>query len=110
MVTLIDLPVLSSFLFAIFINNFLSFVGHHTYSLMKMHNASFATCQGVWVLMKRCLTLCDIPEGNEERQAQLYSAKEVYDDLCHQSPTAMNGIERSTFGFSSRNSGHSRHG
>ena len=48
--------------------------------------------------MKRCLTLCDIPEGNEERQAQLYSAKEVYDYLCHQSPTAMNGIERSTFG------------
>ena len=65
---------------------------------MEAHNASFATSQGVWALMKRCLTLRDIPEGNEERQAQLYSANEVYDYLCHQSPSAMCGIERSTFG------------
>ena len=65
---------------------------------LEAHNASFATSQGVWALMKRCLTLRDIPEGNEERQAQLYSASEVYDYLHQQSPSAMSGIERSTFG------------
>ena len=66
---------------------------------LEAHNASFATSQGVWALMKRCLTLRDIPEGNEERQAQLYSASEVYDYLHQQSPSAMSGIERSTFGY-----------
>lgn len=72
--------------------------GKETAGGLEAHNASFATSQGVWALMKRCLTLRDIPEGNEERQAQLYSANEVYDYLCHQSPSAMCGIERSTFG------------
>lgn len=66
---------------------------------LEAHNASFATRQGVWALMKRCLMLRDIPEGNEEREAQLYSANEVYDYLCRQSPSAMCGIERSTFGY-----------
>ena len=66
---------------------------------LEAHNRSFATSQGVWALMKRCLTLRDIPEGNEERQTQLYSANEVYDYLHQQSPSAMSGIERSTFGY-----------
>ena len=66
---------------------------------LEAHNASFATSQGVWALMKRCLTLCEIPEGNEERLARLYSSSEVYDYLCHQSPSAMGGIERSSFGY-----------
>ena len=66
---------------------------------LEAHNRSFATSQGVWALMKRSLTLCEIPEGNEERQTQLYSANEVYDYLCHKSPSAMAGIERSTFGY-----------
>ena len=66
---------------------------------LESHNASFATSQGVWALMKRCLTLRDIPEGNEERQAQLYSANEVYDYLHQKSPSAMSGIERNTFGY-----------
>ena len=66
---------------------------------LEAHNSSFATIQGVWALMKRCLTLRDIPEGNEERQTQLYSANEVYDYLHQQSPSAMSGIERSTFGY-----------
>ena len=66
---------------------------------LEAHNRSFATSQGVWALMKRCLTLRDIPEGNEERQTQLYTANEVYDYLHQQSPSAMSGIERSTFGY-----------
>lgn len=66
---------------------------------IEAHNAPFAVSQGVWALMERTLTVCDIPSSNEERIAQLHSATEVYDYLCHQSPSAMTGIERSTFGY-----------
>lgn len=66
---------------------------------LEKHNAPFAVNQGVWALMKRSLTLCEIPEGAEERLATLHSATEVYDYLHHQSPSAMAGIERSTFGY-----------
>ena len=66
---------------------------------LEKHNAPFAVNQGVWALMKRSLTLCEIPEGNEERLTLLHSANEVYDYLCHKSPSAMAGIERSTFGY-----------
>ena len=66
---------------------------------LEIHNAPFAVNQGVWALMKRCLTLCEIPESTEERLETLHSATEVYDYLHHQSPSAMTGIERSTFGY-----------
>ena len=65
---------------------------------LEAHNASFTVSQGVWALMQRCLTLCEIPESNEERLERLPSSAEVYDCLYHQSPSAMAGIERSTFG------------
>ena len=65
---------------------------------LEAHHASFAVSQGVWALMRRCLTLCEIPESNEERLERLPSSAEVYDYLYHQSPSAMAGIERSTFG------------
>ena len=65
---------------------------------LEAHNAAFAVSQGVWALMKRCLTLCAIPESIHERSEKLPSAVEVYDYLHHQSPSAMAGIERSTFG------------
>lgn len=67
--------------------------------LLEAHNAPFAVSQGVWALIRRTLTLCDIPSSNEERLAQLHSAAEVYDYLCRQSPSAMTSIERSTFGY-----------
>ena len=67
--------------------------------LLEAHNAPFAVSQGVWALIRRTLTLCDIPSSNEERLAHLHSAAEVYDYLCRQSPSAMNGIERSSFGY-----------
>ena len=66
---------------------------------LEAHNAPFAVSQGVWALIRRTLTLCDIPSTNEERLAQLHSAAEVYDYLCRQSPSAMTSIERSTFGY-----------
>ena len=66
---------------------------------LEAHNAPFAVSQGVWALIHRTLTLCDIPNSNEERLAQLHSAAEVYDYLCRQSPSAMTSIERSTFGY-----------
>ena len=66
---------------------------------LEKHNAPFAVNQGVWALMKRSLTLCEIPEGAEERLATLHSATEVYDYLHHQSPATMASIERSTFGY-----------
>ena len=66
---------------------------------LEAHNAPFAVSQGVWALIRRTLTLCDIPSSNEERLAQLHSAAEVYDYLCRQSPSAMTSIERSTFGY-----------
>ena len=65
---------------------------------LEAHNASFTVSQGVWALMQRCLTLCEIPASNEERLERLPSSAEVYDCLYHQSPSAMAGIERSTFG------------
>ena len=67
--------------------------------LLEAHNAPFAVSQGVWALIRRTLTICDIPSSNEERMAQLHSATEVYDYLCRQSPSAMTGIERSSFGY-----------
>ena len=67
--------------------------------LLEAHNAPFAVSQGVWALIRRTLTICDIPSTNEERMAQLHSATEVYDYLCRQSPSAMTGIERSSFGY-----------
>ena len=66
---------------------------------LEAHNAPFAVSQGVWALIRRTLTLCDIPSSNEERLAQLHSAAEVYDYLYRQSPSAMTSIERSTFGY-----------
>ena len=66
---------------------------------LEKHNAPFAVSQGVWALMRRSLTLCEIPESTEERLATLHSATEVYDYLHHLSPSAMAGIERSTFGY-----------
>ena len=66
--------------------------------LLEAHNASFTVSQGVWALMRRCLALCEIPESNDERLERLPSSAEVYDYLCYQSPLAMAGIERSTFG------------
>ena len=66
---------------------------------LEKHNAPFAVSQGVWALMQRSLTLCEIPESTEERLATLPSATEVYDYLHHLSPSAMAGIERSTFGY-----------
>ena len=67
--------------------------------LLEAHNAPFAVSQGVWALIRRTLTICDIPSSNEERLAHLHSAAEVYDYLCRQSPSAMTGIERSSFGY-----------
>ena len=66
---------------------------------LEAHNAPFAVSQGVWALIRRTLTLRDIPSSTEERLAHLHSAAEVYDYLCRQSPSAMAGIERSTFGY-----------
>ena len=66
---------------------------------LEAHNAPFAVSQGVWALIRHTLTLCDIPNSNEERLAQLHSAAEVYDYLFRQSPSAMTSIERSTFGY-----------
>ena len=66
---------------------------------LEAHNAPFAVSQGVWALICRTLTLCDIPSSNEERLANLHSAAEVYDYLYRQSPSAMTSIERSTFGY-----------
>ena len=65
---------------------------------LEAHNAAFAVSQGVWALMRRCLTVCEIPDNGNERTEKLPSATEVYDYLHHQSPSAMAGIERSTFG------------
>ena len=53
----------------------------------------------MWALIRRTLTLRDIPSSTEERLAHLHSATEVYDYLYRQSPSAMAGIERSTFGY-----------
>ena len=36
---------------------------------LEAHNAPFAVSQGVWALIRRTLTTCDIPSSNEERLA-----------------------------------------
>ena len=41
----------------------------------------------------------EVPASEEERQLLLWPAAHVYDCLREKSPTAMEGIERTTFGW-----------
>ena len=66
---------------------------------LEAHNTPFAVSQGVWALIRRTLTLRDIPSSTVERLAHLHSAAEVYDYLYELSPTALEGIDRHNFGY-----------
>ena len=67
--------------------------------LIEAHNQGFSTSQGVWDLLLRTFEPCEVPETMEERQALLWPATHVYDCLREKSPSAMEGIERTTFGW-----------
>jgi hypothetical protein len=67
--------------------------------LIEAHNQGFSTQRGVWDLLLHTFEPCEVPESMEERQAQLLPATHVYDCLREKSPSAMEGIERTTFGW-----------
>jgi predicted P-loop ATPase len=67
--------------------------------LIEAHNQGFSTQRGVWDLLLHTFEPCEVPESMEERQAQLWPATHVYDCLRGKSPSAMEGIERNTFGW-----------
>ena len=67
--------------------------------LIEAHNQGFSTRRGVWDLLRLHFEPCEIPKNNEERQHALWPANHVYDYLREKSPTAMEGIERTTFGW-----------
>ena len=67
--------------------------------LIEAHNQGFSTSRGVWDLLRSCFEPCDMPKSTEERLDSLWPAAHVYDCLRELSPTAMEGIERSTFGW-----------
>ena len=67
--------------------------------LIEAHNQGFSTNRGVWDLLRRTFEPCEVPTSEEERQLQLWPAAQVYDCLREKSPTAMAGIERTTFGW-----------
>ena len=67
--------------------------------LIEAHNQGFSTQRGVWDLLRLHFEPCEIPKDNEERLKLLWPANHVYDYLREKSPTAMEGIERTTFGW-----------
>ena len=67
--------------------------------LIEAHNQGFSTQRGVWELLLSTFEPCEVPETMEERQALLWPAAHVYDYLREKSPSAMEGIERTTFGW-----------
>ena len=66
---------------------------------IEAHNQGFSTQRGVWDLLLRTFEPCEVPESMEERQTLLWPAAHVYDCLREMSPSAMEGIERTTFGW-----------
>jgi lipopolysaccharide export system protein LptA len=67
--------------------------------LIEAHNQGFSTRRGVWDLLRQHFEPCEAPKSAEERQAMLWAANHVYDYLREKSPSAMEGIERTTFGW-----------
>ncbi len=67
--------------------------------LIEAHNQGFSTRRGVWDLLRQHFEPCEVPKSTEERQAMLWPANHVYDYLREKSPSAMEGIERTTFGW-----------
>ena len=67
--------------------------------LIEAHNQGFSTNRGVWDLLRRTFEPCEVPASEEERQLLLWPAAHVYDCLREKSPTAMECIERTTFGW-----------
>ncbi len=67
--------------------------------LIEAHNQGFSTKCGVWDLLRQYFEPCEVPETLEERQEVLWPATHVYDYLREKSATAMEGIERTTFGW-----------
>ena len=67
--------------------------------LIEAHNQGFSTRRGVWDLLRQHFEPCEAPKSAEERQAMLWPANHVYDYLREKSPSAMEGIERTTFGW-----------
>ncbi|MBE6291961.1 MAG: hypothetical protein E7091_06075 [Bacteroidales bacterium] len=64
---------------------------------LEAHNADYSARRGVWDLLNRYFTVCDIPNDTEERIDTLWPATEVYDFFYDLSPMSMAGIERSGF-------------
>ena len=67
--------------------------------LIEAHNQGFSTQRGVWDLLLHTFEPCEVPESMEERQTLLWPAAHVYDCLREKSPSAMEDIERNTFGW-----------
>ena len=67
--------------------------------LIEAHNQGFSTQCGVWDLLREHFEPCEIPSSTEERLKLLWPANHVYDCLREKSPAAMEGIERTTFGW-----------
>ena len=67
--------------------------------LIEAHNQGFSTQRGVWDLLRQHFEPCEVPQSTEERLKLLWPANHVYDCLREKSPTAMEGIERTTFGW-----------
>lgn len=72
---------------------------------LEAHNADYSVRRGVWDLLNRYFTVCDIPNDTEERIDTLWPATEVYDFFYDLSPMSMAGIERSGFCSLSKTSG-----
>ena len=64
---------------------------------LEAYNSAFAVGRGVWDLLHRHFTVCDVPASEEERLDTLWTGPEVYDYLYELSPTAMAGVERHSF-------------
>ena len=67
--------------------------------LIEAHNQGFSTQRGVWDLLRLHFEPCEVPQSTEERLKLLWPANHVYDCLREKSPAAMEGIERTTFGW-----------
>ena len=65
--------------------------------LLEAHNADYSARRGAWDLLNRHFSVCDIPEGAEEKNDTLWAAAEVYDYLYDLSPSSMTGVERTGF-------------
>ena len=64
---------------------------------LEAHNSAFAVGRGVWDLLHRHFTICEVPKSEEERAEALWTGPEVYDYLYELSPTSMAGVERYAF-------------